>query len=201
MSTYTLTEEEWNACYEFCCTISTRYYSQRGQDNEKKRFLDNLNGKVGEFAADRILGTNGPDLAIYNVSHKSFAPDLRHNDGREIEIKTRTMESARRWGYSWTFEKKSAFVKSPEDNWFAGLVVLGDDHATGFLCNPELFAAQSLVGHYAPPEQARLTSKTCLYKNVLQNAGFAFAPTTDEFSNITPVTVTTPSFAPMQFSI
>jgi hypothetical protein len=99
-----------------------RGYVDSQQGNLKKITLDHWISKIGEEAVKLILlqqgcDVEGPDYQIYSGKQKSWAADLRVN-GVDLAVKTQSVEMARRFGLSWTFQcgqhRKDPILQNPQ---------------------------------------------------------------------------------------
>ena len=113
---YQFDDEEWGlvhgACEKFAraeleTTKNQRF--RRNQYNLEKMMMDNIVGKIGEWAVCFQCWKEGyncsePDMEIYTSSGKSFDADLIL-EGQDMHVKSQSVESAERYGTSWTFQK------------------------------------------------------------------------------------------------
>jgi hypothetical protein len=86
----------------------TTNYSDCNQTNYNLKVYQHYIGKLGELAVFLYLRQEGynitePDFKIYQSKDKSWDSDLKIND-LHISIKTQDIESAKRFGLSWTFQ-------------------------------------------------------------------------------------------------
>ena len=85
---------------------TNRYYSDRGQSNKDTIIHQIFVGKVGEYAVRQWYVQKGFTCSEVDVTvthKKTFEPDLRV-DGHACHVKSQSMESAQRFGISWTFQ-------------------------------------------------------------------------------------------------
>ena len=112
-------DEYWRECRayaedEFESTIAMR--RARGQSNPARIKHQTAVGKMGELLAWNWLCGMGydcsaPDFAIYRGSRKSWESDMFIEHGgvrHKVACKSQDMESARRYGRSWIFQKGSS---------------------------------------------------------------------------------------------
>ena len=91
---------------EVVSTVSS-YYRDRGQSNidniKKQTFI----GKLGEYGARSWLLLQGYQCSDINLTvtyNKTFDADLILNNGIKCHVKSQDLESANRFGISWTFQ-------------------------------------------------------------------------------------------------
>jgi hypothetical protein len=96
-------------------------YRDSHQGNLAKITLDHWVSKIGEEAVRLIFvqqgcEVEGPDYQIYRGKQKSWAADLRVN-GVDLAVKTQSLQMARRFGLSWTFQcgqhRKDPILQTP----------------------------------------------------------------------------------------
>lgn len=95
-------------------------YSYRGESRECKMLDDVRIGCIGEWAVSIYLTDMGfecsePDMNIYEKNKKSFDADL-YVDDIHIHVKSQGIESAKRYGNSWLFQRSDSLVSNPDDN-------------------------------------------------------------------------------------
>jgi hypothetical protein len=132
MSSYILTPEIIQICEEFaenCFPTNRIQYTKRNQTNPEKIKKDIRIGKMGEFAVynlmleKKVKNITKPDLKIYYEHNKSFDSDLKC-DNYNLHVKSQCLESASRFGISWTFQKKDPIVIRPSIyDYFIGTIV------------------------------------------------------------------------------
>lgn len=96
---------------EFSSTYAMR--KRRGQSNPEKIKHQTMVGKMGELLAWNHLNVMGydcsePDFNIYKGSRKSWESDMfiEHGGRRwKVACKSQDMESAKKYGRSWIFQK------------------------------------------------------------------------------------------------
>lgn len=113
MSYFRLTDIMINTCENFAkeCVKTNSIYRSRGQSNENKIINDIKTGKMGEIASFLFLRSMGlsitaPDFTVYPPHLKKHSPDIYENDIK-YSIKTQSIESFRKYGLSWIFEKRN----------------------------------------------------------------------------------------------
>lgn len=100
-------------------------YAYRGEKNLSKMEEDIVIGTLGEYAVYNYLRSLGyrcsrPDLKIYEKRRKSFDADLlvHRKEGKEntgnVHVKSQSLQSVKRYGQSWLFQKSDSLVTSPE---------------------------------------------------------------------------------------
>lgn len=85
---------------------TNHYYSNRGQSNKDTIIHQVFVGKVGEYAVRQWYIQKGftcSEVDITVTRKKTFEPDLLV-DGQACHVKSQSMESAQRFGISWTFQ-------------------------------------------------------------------------------------------------
>jgi len=85
---------------------TNHYYSNRGQSNKDTIIHQIFVGKIGEFAVRQWYIQKGfacSEVDVTVTRKKTFEPDLRV-DGHACHVKSQSMESAQRFGISWTFQ-------------------------------------------------------------------------------------------------
>lgn len=107
-------DEVYQMCYKFANEVNpTTKYGDCGQNDMNKRMIDNLIGKIGEFAVWFILKhicslqSDSPDCNIYKGKQKSWKSDLLINtdDGNiNCAVKTQSLSQAIKYGLSGTFQ-------------------------------------------------------------------------------------------------
>lgn len=104
---------------------SSRLYSYRGEKNMSKMEEDIIIGTLGEYAVYNYLKSKGykcsrPDLKIYEKKRKSFDADLKVSSMgfkpyvRHVHVKSQSLNSVKRYGQSWLFQKSDSLVANPE---------------------------------------------------------------------------------------
>jgi hypothetical protein len=138
--------------------IPGKGYGDTGQGNLQKIQQDHYTSKVGEEAVRQVLiqlghGVVGPDYQIYFGSYKSWDADLKI-DGVDLAVKTQSVELARRFGLSWTFQwsaqRRDPILLSPHA-WVC--FVQANTHAGDCLVYPP-YQIQELT--FAEPKLSRL---------------------------------------------
>jgi len=120
-----VSKELIDECKEFArlrVDDSESCYRRRGEARKQKMQLDIQQGTIAEWAVynllvDKALDVNEPDMTIHKIKNKSFGPDL--SDGKlNFHVKTQPIESSKRYGYSWLFQKTDKVFINPTDNDF-----------------------------------------------------------------------------------
>jgi hypothetical protein len=97
--------EHVTICREFANKSDVSLYTRRARITEEKAREDVFIGKLAEFAVYRTTaGCTLPDVNIYENKRKTWAPDLKLEDGTPIHVKAQTIEKAKKYGLSWIFE-------------------------------------------------------------------------------------------------
>lgn len=111
---FTFTKQEYNYVINECRDFALKEYettkhvrARRNQCNKQRIIEQNITGKVGEFAVmfhllDEGHDMNTPDMEV--TRNKSYDADLIWNK-RPLHVKSQSIESATRFGTSWTFQK------------------------------------------------------------------------------------------------
>jgi hypothetical protein len=113
----------YNRCNKFAdkrMEGSKGLYSYRGETNSSKMKDDIIIGTMGEMGVNKYMVDKGyecsePDLKIYENKRKSFDADLFSGDIK-IHIKSQGVESAKRYGNSWLFQRSDSLVKDPSEH-------------------------------------------------------------------------------------
>jgi hypothetical protein len=119
----TITQEQYQKAYQFANnSVKTNEdeYAKRNQKNVTKIISDILIGKIAEYAVYNLLISKGkkcnePDIAIYDRYSKSFDADL-YSDGKKVHVKAQTLESAKAFGTSWSFQKQDVLTYKPSND-------------------------------------------------------------------------------------
>lgn len=103
-----LTPLEMKKCQNFSNGYNYSKYKDRNQNNTNTQKSQNSCGKIFEIAVCKWLQSRGqevsqPDFSLYAVKDKSYAPDLIW-DGQPLHIKSQPIESAGKFGESYTFQ-------------------------------------------------------------------------------------------------
>ena len=123
ISTIKLSKHYVNKCTLFAeerLGASKQLYSFRGESNLDKMKEDIIVGTLGEWAAYKYLKEKGievskPDMKIYENKRKSFAADLLC-ESYKFHVKSQSIVSANRYGYSWLCQKTDRLLNKPGDN-------------------------------------------------------------------------------------
>ena len=96
---------------------SKNLYNSRGKSKDGKLYDDIVVGAMGEYAVYYALKEEGfkcskPDLKIYKGKKKSFSADLQCND-LNIHVKSQSVESEKKYGFSWLLQRSDPMVKNP----------------------------------------------------------------------------------------
>lgn len=95
-------------------------YVSRGESRRSKIVEDLIVGAIGEWVVYEHLKSLGyecsePDMKIYEKRRKSFAADL-YVDEINIHVKSQSLASSKRYGYSWLMQRHDKAVKNPQDD-------------------------------------------------------------------------------------
>jgi hypothetical protein len=107
---------------QFAESINTGFYSSRNQGNNDKRITDQKCGKFGEYGVffylkSKNINVSEPDCKIYKVREKSWSPDLKIIDtDTNIHVKSQSIQSGKRYGVSWVFQKNDKHVFNTDSN-------------------------------------------------------------------------------------
>lgn len=124
-------------------------YIGKNKDKFEQQILE---GKLGEFAAYQVLkkyypGISKPDLKIYPPEEKNHGADLTCGD-LQFHVKTQHIKQAKKYGFSWMFQKGIPILTCPSENDFVVLVTLASDSEATVL---GVFEAEFLLSLYATP--------------------------------------------------
>ena len=97
-------------------------YNYRGPSSDSKMIDDIVIGTAGEYAVYNLLREQGrkcskPDLKIYKARRKSFDQDLL-SEGVKIHVKSQSLESEKKYGKSFLFQRSDKLISTPEANEF-----------------------------------------------------------------------------------
>jgi len=101
---------------------SKNLYTYRGEKNNDKMINDIIVGTLGEYGVYQLISKQGlkctkPDLKIYTTKRKSFAADLFASNSKHdfsVHVKSQSLESEKRYGRSWLFQRSDSLVNAPE---------------------------------------------------------------------------------------
>lgn len=118
-----ISKRVYNKCVKFAeerISGSKSVYAYRGESRVDKMIDDIIIGCMGEWAVEAHLSSIGfecsePDMVIYEKKRKSFDADL-YVDDICIHVKSQGVESAKRYGNSWLFQRRDSLVSNPDDN-------------------------------------------------------------------------------------
>jgi hypothetical protein len=113
-------KKDYDKCLKFVearIDGSKALYAYRGESNVSKMKEDLLVGVLGEFGAyyfftDMGFTLDKPDLKLYKTRDKSFSSDLVVSD-HNIHVKSQSLESIKRYGRSWLFQRNDFVFKNP----------------------------------------------------------------------------------------
>jgi hypothetical protein len=134
-----LNEKIYTICEKFAEQVNpTTKYSDCNQNNIKKKLLDNLVGKLGEFGCYCILKEVAskynwllelPDTKIYKGTKKNWRSDLIISDGIttvNFAVKTQLLSQAKKYGFSGTFQcaefRRDTVLQRPDEFVFLCMV-------------------------------------------------------------------------------
>lgn len=109
---------------------SGKLYGQRGEPRHDKIIDDIRIGAMAEIAAyravkDKVKELSFPDFKIYDKKNKSFDADLT-GEGVRFHVKSQSLESAKKYGSSWLFQKRDKLLNAPGgDEFFIFCIVTG----------------------------------------------------------------------------
>ena len=95
-------------------------YANRGESRVDKMIDDIVCGTMGEYAVYKLLRAASlpctkPDLTIYETKKKSFSADLFSGE-LNIHVKSQTVFSAERYGYSWLCQRSDPLYRQPKEH-------------------------------------------------------------------------------------
>ncbi len=143
---------------------NTDEYKRRNQFSVNKIKQDVYNGKMAEFGVYEFLSdrfeVSEPDIQVYSARQKSFDADLflTNKNGKEVKIhvKSQHIDSANRFGKSWSFQPEDVLTFSPDENDTVCFCLVHDDTTIEILKN---IKAVDLVNRYKDPKLPKLKGK------------------------------------------
>ncbi|MFZ4768630.1 MAG: hypothetical protein ACOYLO_00520 [Ferruginibacter sp.] len=124
-----INDEILDLCKKFASAVNpTTRYDDCGQNDMDKRYIDNLIGKISEFAVYGILNSigkennfevNRPDINIYKGKKKSWKSDLSiiaTDNEINMAVKSQTLSQALKYSFSGTFQAASFRRDAALDN-------------------------------------------------------------------------------------
>lgn len=171
-----ITKDVLETCEEFAKKVNeTTIYSDCGQNNLKKKYQDNLIGKLSEFGVYSVLNfikkdvfsVSKPDTNIYQGNEKSWDSDLfieSNNEKINIAVKSQTLSQAKVYGFSGTFQnsitRKDSAIQNKNELVFLCLHFVQNKVIKILVMPPKFIKDISFL----PPKDPRLAEyKTCYY--------------------------------------
>lgn len=166
LPTILLSPEILSRCEDFAAAVVTTNlatYKRRNQGNQKKIIEQIITGKLGEFAFADWLGTEEPDLNIYEKKDKSFDADLFAGNVK-IHVKSQTADSAEKYGISWMFQREDPLLINATDHDWLGLCVVDGTTVSLYSYVPVLHVIDLLREPILP--QLRFTKRVLYWEDV-----------------------------------
>ena len=102
-----------------------------------------IGGLAAEIATHKALSMQydmvQPDTQIYEKKRKSYNADLVDKEGRKFHVKSQTIDSIRKYGASWLFQKTDPLWQHKKDEEFFVFCGMTLEETTTMETLPEIF--------------------------------------------------------------